>query len=74
MTGESLRNDLSGVTGVSGIDTLKELAAQVALAGSCLLVLTHANESLSRSSWPCICCWWILLNYVTICTARNTRS
>lgn len=42
MTGESLRNDLSGV---SGIDTLKELAAQVALAGSCLLVLTHANMS-----------------------------
>lgn len=45
MTGESLRNDLSGVTGVIGIDTLKELAAQVALAGSCLLVLTHANMS-----------------------------
>lgn len=45
MTGESLRNDLSGVTVVSGIDTLKELAAQVALAGSCLLVLTHANMS-----------------------------
>lgn len=45
MTGESFRSDLSGVTGVSGIDTLKELAAQVALAGSCLLVLTHANMS-----------------------------
>lgn len=35
----------TGVSGVSGIDTLKDLPAQVALAGSCLLVLTRANMS-----------------------------